>query len=169
MTVTLRPETAADHSRICDMTQEAFAPMPFADGDEGFAIGRMRKAGDLVLSLVAENAGTVIGHIAFSPVTIAGRSDRWFALGPVAVDPAHQGRGVGRMLIEGGLSRLKAQIAGAKGVVLTGNPDLYSRFGFASDGRLTYGGLHPRYILFHSFDARPPPAGEVRFVDGLET
>ncbi len=144
--------------------------MPYADGDEGYAIGRMREAGDLTLSMVAEEAGTVVGHVAFSPIAIAGLNDGWFALGPIAVDPAHQGKGIGRALIEGGLAALKAREPKAKGVVLTGDPALYTRFGFTSDGRLRYGGLHPRYILHRTFDASTPvPTGEVRFVDGLET
>ncbi|NLH48983.1 MAG: N-acetyltransferase [Myxococcales bacterium] len=60
--------------------------------------------GALTISLVAEEEGKVVGHVAFSPVTIADGSESWYALGPVSVLPELQNRGIGSALIRQGLS-----------------------------------------------------------------
>lgn len=125
----IRPEGSADFAAIRDVTRAAFAGKPYADGDEHELIGTLRDCGALELSLVAEQAGQVIGQITFSPAYPADGSDRWFALGPVAVLPEHQSKGVGAALIHQGLQTLGE--AGAAGCVLTGNPAYYRRFGFA--------------------------------------
>ena len=161
----LRPETPDDHAAIVLLTQEAFAPMPFADGDEGPAIDALRAAGDLILSLVVEIDGEVVGQITFSPVTFEPPADGWVALGPVAVAPSHQGRGLGRALIDTGLARMRE--AGYRGVVLIGDPDLYCRFGFQSSGQLTYGKLDTRFVQFAAFTDEVP-TGEVHFAPALE-
>ncbi|SEL41401.1 putative acetyltransferase [Chitinophaga rupis] len=55
----------------------------------------LRANGQLTVSLVAEEEGVLIGHIAISPVTISSGSEGWFGLGPVSVIPSKQGSGVG--------------------------------------------------------------------------
>jgi len=97
----------------------------------------------------AENSGGIIGHIAFSPATIDGKSDGWFGLGPISVHPSFQRSGIGTRLVHEGLSMLKAR--GAKGCALIGNPDYYRRFGFVSDGRLSYGDIPQAYVQWLSF------------------
>lgn len=124
----IRPECSHDHLRIQEITELAFRDMPYAGGDEQDVIARLRSAQALVLSLVAEIEGNIVGHIAFSPALSGGRSDQWFALGPVSVLPDFQGKGVGSALIEAGLTRLKSD--DALGCILTGNPKYYRRFGF---------------------------------------
>ncbi|GAA3854173.1 N-acetyltransferase [Celeribacter arenosi] len=161
----LRDEDPRDVDAICDLTQSAFAPMAYADGNEGPAIAQMRRAGELTISLVAEVSNEVVAHIAFSPALIDDTHAGWYALGPVAVRPDHQGQGIGRAIIEAGLARLRD--TGAAGCVLIGDPALYSRFGFTCENALTYRTLATRYVQFIAFTA-PPPAGEVRFVDALE-
>jgi putative acetyltransferase len=59
----------ADVVAIHDLTQRAFAPMPYADGDEQDVIDRLRATGALSLSLVAEQDGVVVGQVTFSPAT----------------------------------------------------------------------------------------------------
>lgn len=136
MSVSIRPEQAGDERSIRALTDAAFHSAPHADGDEGELIERLRADGDLVLSLVAENADrAIIGHIAFSPVTVEGASGDWYQLAPVSVIPSGQNAGIGSALIEEGIKRLTG--SGAQGIALVGNPDYYARFGFTREHGLT--------------------------------
>lgn len=145
----LRPERGGDIDVIRTLTETAFRTAPHADGTEHLIIDRLRAAGALTLSLVAEADGRVVGHVAFSPVTLSDGSADWYGLGPISVDPAHQGKGIGGKLIQQGLARLKA--LGAAGCVLLGDPAYYSRFGFVSDSALTLGGVPPEYFMHVAF------------------
>ena len=144
MPLTIRSERPGDEAAIHDLTQAAFATMPYSSGTEGPIIRALRASGDLTLSLVAEDGGKVVGHIAFSPVSIDGEHDGWFGLGPISVSADRQKQGIGKTLIHEGLTRLKAM--GAKGCVLIGNPAVYQSSGFESDGQLAYGDLDRKYI-----------------------
>jgi putative acetyltransferase len=128
MDLNIRPETAADHAAIFDLTRRAFAPMPYAAGDEQDLINRLRDAGALEISLVAERGGHIVGHIAFSRAFAADGSDGWYTLGPVSAEPELKHQGIGSALIEAGLGMLGER--DAAGCVLVGNPAYYSRFGF---------------------------------------
>lgn len=125
---TIREERSADQKAIRSLTEEAFRGRPYADGDEQDVIDRLRKAGVLSLSLVSVLGNEVVGQITFSPAALEKNTGIWFALGPVAVLPAHQGQGIGSALINQGLTRIEDQ--GALGCILTGNPAYYQRFGF---------------------------------------
>ena len=98
-------------------------------------------------SLVAEVAGTIIGHVAFSPVKIH-RDDalQGFILAPLAVEPTHQHQGVGSKLIEDGKQRLQAQ--GVQLLFVYGDPGYYGRFGFSADKATLY---TPPYELHYPF------------------
>ncbi|RFZ86654.1 N-acetyltransferase [Shinella sp. WSJ-2] len=145
----LRQEGEGDVDAIRTLTETAFRSAPHADGTEHLIIDRLRAAGALTLSLVAEVDGRIIGHVAFSPVTLFDGTADWYGLGPISVDPAHQGKGIGGKLIQQGLARLKA--LGAAGCVLLGDPAYYSRFGFVSDSALTLGGVPPEYFMHVAF------------------
>ncbi len=160
MSIKIRPEEARDHDAIYELTRIAFEPMFFSDGTEAPLVGKLRQDGDLTLSLVAQQDGEIVGHIAFSPATINGRHDGWFGLGPVSVHPKLQKQGIGRKLVETGLKMLEER--GATGSVLTGNPDIYSRMGFQSDGNLSYGTLERQFIQWIVFKGAPP-VGELKF------
>lgn len=162
----IRPETDADIEAIYDLTLRAFAPMPFSDGDEGDCINKLRRDGHLTISLVAVEGETIIGHIAFSPISIAGVSDDWYGLGPVSAEPGRQKSGIGSALINYGLELIRG--LGAKGCALIGDPNYYHRFGFIGDGRLTYHDLPKEVVQWLSFtDAKPQ--GVLRFSTGLES
>lgn len=161
----IRTEIPSDYDTIARLTTTAFAPMPYSDGEEAQYIDRLRADGDLTLSLVAEEAGRIIGHVAFSPAYLNGVFDGWYGLGPVSVWPDLQSRGTGKALIEAGLRRLRDD--GAKGCILTGDPNYYARFGFVGDGRITYRGLPKDVVQWLAFgDARPH--GVLTFSPGLE-
>ena len=145
----IRPERIEDIDAIRTLTETAFKTAPRADGTEHLIIDRLRAAGALTLSLVAEADGAIVGHVAFSPVTVSDGSANWYGLGPISVDPARQGEGIGGKLIGEGLERLKA--LGATGCVLLGDPAYYSRFGFTPDTRLTLDGVPPEYFMRVAF------------------
>lgn len=90
----------------------------------------LRANGHLVLSLVAELEGAIVGHIAYSPVRFEPEQAavRAVLLGPVAVDPVWQRQGIGSALIDEGSKRLRSQ--GYNAVFLVGHPEYYPRFGF---------------------------------------
>ncbi|MBN1695747.1 N-acetyltransferase, partial [candidate division WOR-3 bacterium] len=103
----IREETTSDIDAISQVTIEAFKTLGVSNHTEQFIIKALRAAGALTLSLVAEIDGRVVGHIAFSPVTISDGVKDWYGLGPISVLPEYQRKGIGKALIQEGLSRLK--------------------------------------------------------------
>ena len=120
----IREERVGDEDAIRCLHRDAFG------GDlEGRLVDLLRERGKAVVSLVAVEAGHVIGHVVFSPVTIAEAGDaRALGLGPVGVLPRYQRRGIGSDLIREALRR--CMCAGYDLVVLVGAPQYYARFGF---------------------------------------
>jgi putative acetyltransferase len=127
-TVRIRPETPADIAAITVLIDAAFIGMPYAEGDEAELVVKLRRLGDLPVSLVAEEHGRIVGHVAFSPAQSADHQPGWFALGPIAVLPERQGNGIGLALVTAGLEAISA--LGARGCILIGHPGLYRRAGF---------------------------------------
>lgn len=157
--ILLREEKPSDVLAIHALTAAAFAPMPFSNGSEPHVIDQLRRDGDLTLSLVAEDdEGTIIGHIAFSPVTISDGTKDWYGLGPVSAAPALQKTGIGSKLIRFGICELEER--GAKGVVLIGSTDYYPRFGFVHRSDLTYAGGPPEFFQVLLLEGEWP-SGEV--------
>jgi putative acetyltransferase len=130
----VRSERGPDVEAIDAVTRQAFANHPFSNQTEHLIVLALRNAGALTVSLVAETQGEVIGHVAASPVQIAGQSLGWFGLGPVSVATARQGHGVGSALVRAALAELQA--VAAAGCVLLGNPVFYRRFGFVQNPSL---------------------------------
>jgi len=133
--VTIRAEQEGGEAMIHELTTVAFAPMPFCSGTEATIIDRLRSNGELTIALLAVDKGQIVGHIAFSLVTLDNVSEGWYGLGPISVHPTHQGKGIGRQLVEEGLAQLKAR-ENTTGCVFIGNPDPYHRFGFRSSERM---------------------------------
>ena len=158
--ILVRPERFGDEGAIHALTEAAFADMPFSQGDEQDLVDALRASGDLALSLVATDGDAVVGHIAFSPVTISDGTREWFDLGPVSVMPKAQRQGIGSALIRRGIAGLRER--GARGIVLLGSPDYYSRFGFEHDPQLSYPGPPPEYFQ-QLVLAGPAPRGVVRY------
>lgn len=164
MTIRIRRETDADIGAIGDLTRAAFEHHPHSRQTEPFIVAALRTAGALAVSLVAEEAGRVVGHVAFSPVTMPDGCPGWYGVGPLSVTPARQRQGIGTALMERGLAALHA--LGAKGCVLVGDPAYYQRFGFRSDSGLVVDGVPPENVLALPF-AESPSRGRVLFHDGF--
>ena len=154
MNIKIRKETAADITAIQAVTISAFLKAPHTSHTEQFIVEALRKAGLLTISLVADAEGTVIGHVAVSPVSISDFASGWFGLGPISVVPEHQGRGVGSRLMQEALRTLREQ--GAAGCVLLGEPGYYSRFGFRADPNLILPDVPPEYFQAISLDSSRP-------------
>ena len=144
MSLKIRAELPGDEAAIAALITEAFATAPHSSGTEAEIVEGLRSADALTLSFVVEHEGELVGHAAFSPIAISGTGRGWFGLGPIAVRPDHQSRGVGAKLIEAGLTQLRGQ--GASGCVVLGDPAYYCRFGFRADPRLTFPGPPPEYF-----------------------
>ena len=135
------------------MIAAAFLEAEHSGGNEARIVETLREAGSLTVSLVATENDRIVGHVAFSPVTIDGRSDGWFGLGPVAVVPDRQGDGIGSALIQAGLTQLRVQ--GSTGCVVLGEPAYYRRFGFGADPNLRLAGVPAEYFQALVFKEEP--------------
>ena len=163
--IVIRSETDNDVGEITEVTVAAFKTMEISNQTEQFIIAALRIAKALTISLVAEVGGRVIGHIAFSPLTISDGTQNWYALGPVSVLPEYQRQGIGKALIGEGLSRLKDMKA--QGCCLVGHPEYYRKFGFENMAGLVYEGVPQEVFFALSFDGHTPQ-GIVTFHDGFK-
>lgn len=163
--VVIRDEAHADARAIADVTAAAFRPLAISRHTEQFIINALRAANALTVSLVAEVDGRVVGHVAFSPVTISDGTTGWYGLGPVSVLPQYQRRGIGQALIRQGLSRLER--LQARGCCLVGHPGYYRRFGFGNVAGLVHEGVPPEVFFVLSFDGHVPQ-GTVTFHEAFK-
>jgi putative acetyltransferase len=154
MNMKIRLETSDDSLSIEVVTVSAFLDAPHTSHTEQHIVNALRKAGKLALSLVAESAGSVVGHLAISPVSISDGASGWFGLGPISVTPEHQRRGIGSQLMSEALRLLREH--GARGCVVLGEHGYYGRFGFRADPNLVLPGVPPEYFQALSFDSSRP-------------
>ncbi|QQP98036.1 GNAT family N-acetyltransferase [Lysobacter enzymogenes] len=134
----LRGAGPEDDMRIEEETREQRAQThalncaAFGRADEADLVDRLRADGAVRLSLVAVEAGEVVGHILFTelPTQVDGREVDAVALAPMAVDPRRQNDGVGSALVREGLARLAQDRFEA--VIVLGHPAYYPRFGFSA-------------------------------------
>lgn len=161
----IRNETDADVNAIAEVTAAAFKTLEISNHTEQFIVAALRAAKALTLSLVAEVDGRVIGHIAFSPVAISDGTRNWYGLGPVSVLPEYQRQGIGKTLIQEGLSRLKE--LNAQGCCLVGHPDYYRKFGFKNMPELALEGVPQEVFFALSFEGHTPH-GTITFHEGFK-
>jgi putative acetyltransferase len=126
----IRDELPEDRTAVRRVNELAFGRPGEAD-----LVDRLRSSCPDALSCVAVDGETVVGHIMFTPVVVGsrGRLVIGMGLGPMAVLPSHQGRGVGSALVSSGLQELRTR--GYPFVVVVGHPGYYPRFGFEPASR----------------------------------
>jgi putative acetyltransferase len=120
MTLAIRPEQPPDHGSVRSVLESAFG-----QPHESRLVDALRDDPDCI-SLVAELDSQVVGHVFFTPVTVG--SFPATALGPLAVRPDRQRRGIGLRLVRAGLEACRGR--GATAVFVLGHPQYYPRFGF---------------------------------------
>jgi putative acetyltransferase len=162
--IVIRRKTAADVGAIGEVTIAAFETLTINKHTEHFIIAALRAANAFTVSLVAELAGRVVGHVAFSPVTISDGSPNWYGLGPVSVVPEYHRQGIRTALIRKGLSLLKRLNAG--GCCLVGAPEYFKRFGFGNIPGLIHEGVPQEVFLALPLDGHGPQ-GIVAFHAGF--
>lgn len=124
----VREEVSGDLQAIRAVVANAFGRW-----QEAKLVDDLRKEGDLVVSIVAEEDGKIHGHVALSRLK---SPERGLALAPLAVSTDAQRKGIGSALIREALSRAKA--LDTEIVFVLGEPNYYSRFGFSADVALPF-------------------------------
>jgi putative acetyltransferase len=155
MSQAIRPEQSGDAPAIRRVHESAF-PTPV----EADLVDALRGKGDLWLSLVAVDGREVVGHVAFSPVTVDGEPSSGVGLAPVGVHPDRQRQGFGTRLTVEGLAECRS--AGLGFVVVVGWPAYYARFGFRPAATFGLTSVYEAGDAFQVLELRPgglPPAG----------
>jgi putative acetyltransferase len=153
----IRHEVDSDVSGVRRVHLAAFP----GDGEAGL-VDALRENGHLPVSIVAEEDVGIVGHIAFSPVTVDGLDVAAVGLAPVAVMPEFQKQGIGSELIRAGLQACRE--AGFRIVVVLGEPDFYQRFGFQP---AHLAGLENEYQARDEFMVLELEPGNLSGVSGL--
>ncbi len=152
--IDVRNESPPDSKAVYQVVSSAFGQLAEAD-----LVEELRQAGDIVVSLVAEEDGQIVGHVLLS------RMDAPFpalALAPVSVIPSKQGSGIGSALVKGAVNRARSE--GWAAIFVLGDPNYYERFGFdreaAAGFTSPYAGRH--FMVLKLSPALPATTGELR-------
>jgi putative acetyltransferase len=155
----IRAERADDILEIHKVHAASFPTI-----EEALLVDRLRAAGRLSVSLVAQVGESIVGHVAFSPVSSA-TGAVGAGLGPIAVADSHRRQGIASGMVRAGLDACREPRLGW--VVVLGEPAFYSRFGFrpASEFGLSdeFGGGAAFQAIELIPGAMPTGAGLVRY------
>jgi putative acetyltransferase len=121
--IDIRDESPQDWKAVYRVISSAFGQL-----DEAELVEKLRKAGDSIVSLVAEEDGEIVGHVLLSRM---GAPFPALALAPVSVIPAKQRGGIGSLLITEAVN--SARTKGWAAIFVLGDPNYYERFGFNRD------------------------------------
>ena len=159
MVVEIRQEAPADVAGVQEVNKQAFG-----GSAEAQLVDALRAANKVVVSLVAVDEGRLVGHILFSPVTIAHAPEGFRAVGlaPMSVLPEFQDRGIGSRLVRHGLEACRQ--AGYQAAVVLGHVHYYPRFGFR---RAKDFGLDNEYNAADSFMVMELKEGVLQTISGL--
>ena len=138
--ICIREERPVDIENVRKLNEKAFT-QAFGQAPEAALVDRLRENCSNILSLVAVQNDQVIGHIYFSPVNISGdKIIEGIGLGPMAVLPEFQRRGIGSQLVQAGIEILKRR--GYTFIIVLGHPEYYPRFGFK---RASHSGIRSQW------------------------
>jgi|SRR5215469_4738995 len=157
----IRAEQANDRQAIYDLHAGAFP-----SHSEAILVDRLREAGDIAISLVAEENDQILGHVLFSPMKAPFRA---LGLAPVAVSKKWRRQGIAAQLIEKGLAEARA--ASWEGVFVLGEPHYYRRFGFSPALAVGFGSPYagPCFMALALQTALSNHAGQVDYAPAFAT
>ena len=164
MSVRIRSEDSSDVVAIEALITTTFLNAEHTSHTEQFIVNSLREAGQLSVSLVAEDNCGIVGYVALSPVSISDGTDGWYGLGPIAVAPDRQGQGIGSQLMRQAVAELRR--LGAAGCVVLGDPSYYGRFGFTAETTLVLPDVPPDYFRAISFRCAVP-SGSVSYQEAF--
>lgn len=151
----LRTETSNDINAINNVIVSAFSNSSHGLQNEDKLVAQLRADNALALSVVAEVNDQIVGHIAFSKITMTDQNlENWYILAPLSVAPEFQKQSLGKQLLKSGLAGIKKK--GAKGCLCVGDIGYYGRFGFSSNHGLVLEGIPKEYILVQNFTDDQP-------------
>ena len=140
--IRIREETEEDLESICRLNSSVFET-----DAEAKLVDTLRERGQAVISLVAETAVELVGHILFSPVSLVGKPEiGMVGLAPMAVASEFQNTGIGSLLVQVGLEYCRTK--GYHALVVLGHPDYYPRFGFVPSSKF---GIMSEYEVSEEF------------------
>lgn len=157
--IALRPERPADFRAVEELTRNAFWNHYGPGCDEHYLAHILRDSPDFIpeLDYVAVHDGQVVGNIMYTRAKIVldrGGEREVLCFGPLAVDPDFQGQGAGGALIE--RTKSLAREMGYGAILILGDPDYYSRFGFVPAERYDVGTSWGVYIIsLQALELRP--------------
>jgi putative acetyltransferase len=126
----IRRERPGDAAAVAELVAAAFAASPMGHQGEAALVAALHADGDVLLSVVAERDGALVGLALFSRMDVVADGAVWrgAALAPVAVHPDAQSGGIGGALIRTGLDQLRGM--GMAISFVLGHPAYYPRFGY---------------------------------------
>jgi putative acetyltransferase len=135
--IEIREENAEDYEAVREINEKAFGQV-----EEGRIVDRIREACKDIISLVAVEDEKVVGHIFFSPAVIIhnGKTIKGMGLAPMAVHIEHQNKGIGSMLVDEGIKKVKE--TSCSFIIVLGHEKYYPRFGFE---RASKYGIKPQW------------------------
>ncbi len=148
----IAPETEKDIPKIYNFIKKAFETAKFSDGKEQDFTNALRQSEAYVpeLALTLKDKDEIIGFIMLTKFYLKPDKDSFevLLLAPLCIDEKHRNKGFGGELI--GQSLKKAALMGFKAVILLGDPDYYSKYGFkeaASFGITNNEGIAKKFIM----------------------
>ncbi len=157
----IRAEAPGDGAAIESLLDESFGVRRQTKISYRYRVGRPPVEG---LSSVAMLGRALVGSIRYWTLRLEG--DPALLLGPLAIEPGLQGRGIGRALV--GQTLARAALLGHRLVFLVGDPAYYARFGFApAPAAIVMPGENPARLQWLGLaGARPPEAGGLLLRNG---
>ena len=162
----IREEKKDDQDAVYAVNESAFET-----SSEASLVAALREQAGPIISLVAEDDGEVVGHIMFSPVSLSDHPElKIMGLGPIAIAPAFQHKGIGSALVRAGIERCRELEFGA--IVVLGHQKFYPRFGFLPASRF---GIKAEYDVpedvFMAMELQPNylrrAAGTIKYHDAF--
>lgn len=152
--INIRDENPSDWKAVYQVVSSAFGRLPEAE-----LVEELRKAGDSVVSLVADEDAQIVGHVLLSKMAAPFLA---LALAPVSVIPARQRSGIGSALVKKAVNLARCE--GWAAIFVLGDPNYYERFGFnreaAAGFTSPYAGGH--FMMLKLSSSLPATTGELR-------